>query len=376
MKRVLIWCFLTEKRLMKKISYVVVLLMVPVLIWAFRLGAREAAGMLRIALYTPAAEGTLSHELTERFLEEKSILRYVRFDSEEEALKALREDEADAAWIFPEDLEGELRKYAERHRMKPAVRVVEREDNVALTFSREILCSRLYAEFAYEAYVAFVREKMGEETFSEEQLKGFYDEILWRGSLFQPEYLDQSAADEEESFVLSPLRGILAIWLVIAGFAALLYYKMDERHGTYDVIPVRKRLLFSFGLQAVVLGNCGIIYLIACAVLGVITDPLTEVLLLLLFLVCIAVFCNIIGLLANRMETIGTLIPFLVLLMIALCPVFIDLRTMGNVRGLLPPYFYLNSFHSVNCRIAMAGYVAAGAILCVLLNFRIRKQVK
>ena len=83
MKRVLTWFVLTEKRLFKKISYIVVLLMVPVLVWGLMRGARQEAGMVTIGLYADAGEGSFSEAMVRKLMEEKSILKYEIFETEE-----------------------------------------------------------------------------------------------------------------------------------------------------------------------------------------------------------------------------------------------------------------------------------------------------
>ncbi len=373
MKRVLTWFVLTEKRLFKKISYIVVLLMVPVLVWGLMRGARQEAGMVTIGLYADAGEGSFSEAMVRKFMEEKSILKYEIFETEEAGRRALEESRVDALWIFPKDLEEELRALAKKGRIRPLVRVIEREDDVALIFTREVLCSRIFPKFVYFAYVDYVKSHLGEEAVSEEELQEIYDGILWKGNLFSPEVMDQKKADAD-SYVLSPVRGLLSIWLVLAGFAALLYYIMDVRKGVYDMIPQRKRLAYAFGMQGVVLLNCGIVFLGACRILGVLGNPVREVVALLLFLIAISVFCTFLGMVLRREDAIGVLIPFAVLFMVVLCPVFLDLRQIGAIRGIFPPYFYLKSISSGEYLVNLAGYAVSGLLLCMLMNLRTQKN--
>ncbi len=363
----MVWCLLTEKRLLKKISYVAVLLIVPFLVFGLRQAASQEAGMVTIGLYTPAEEGSLSDALLDRFMEEKSVLRFLRYETEDEAIKALTGKTVDAVWILPEDLEGELVKLAEKGTVKPVARVVEREDDVTLTFTREVLCSRIFPELAYQTYVEYVNRKIDGNVPEKEELLERFERIQRTGNLFQAEYLD-GTEDTGENYFMAPIRGLLAIWLVLSGFAGILYQKQDETNGLFDAIPGRKRILYSFGLQAVVLFNGGVIYLTACKILGVLDHFGRELMLLLLLLVMIAFFCNVIGLLVKRMEGIGVLIPVMTLLMIAFCPIFINLRKYGALQSLLPPYLYLKALHGVGYLKYMGIYVVAGFFACVLLN--------
>ena len=111
MNRTFIWCLLSEKRLLKKISYVVVLLMVPLFVLTMKRLSEEEAGILNIGLYSEDVEGSLSDQIIERLLTEESIFRFMQFDSEEQAVKALRERKVDAVWIFPEKLYEKIHSY-------------------------------------------------------------------------------------------------------------------------------------------------------------------------------------------------------------------------------------------------------------------------
>ena len=375
MRRLFVWCLLTEKRLMKKISYVAMLLVMPILVLGLRQGAREEAGMVTIGLYAPAEEGSLSRELIRQFMEEKSVLRYLHYETEEEALRALEARKVDAVWIFPEHLERELERLAEKKRIQPVARVVEREDDVALVFTREVLCSRIFPEFVYRVYQSYVKEHMGENVLTEEEFRAHYLKTLWQGNLFKAQFLD-GKEETMDNYVLAPVRGLLAIWLVISGLAGILYHKMDELQGTYDGIPGRKRLRYSFGLQTVVLINGGLIYLIACRILGVFTSLGRELLLLALFLLYIACFCNLLGLLIKRLEGIGVLIPVLTLLMMAFCPIFLNVRKFWMVQAILPPYLYLKAMHGEGYVLPMVLYAVCGIALCGVGNWIRRPEIK
>ena len=108
MRHALLRLLLTEKRLFKKISYILVLLMMPLLIAGLSNKADEEAGIIRIGIYSEGGEESLSRRVADGFLQEESILRYIRYDSEEDAVSALSESSIDAVWIFPSDLEERL----------------------------------------------------------------------------------------------------------------------------------------------------------------------------------------------------------------------------------------------------------------------------
>ncbi|MBP1584552.1 MAG: ABC transporter permease [Lachnospiraceae bacterium] len=366
MRHALLRLLLTEKRLFKKISYILVLLMMPLLIAGLSHKADEEAGIIRIGIYSEGGEESLSRRVADGFLQEESILRYIRYDSEEDAVSALSESSIDAVWIFPSDMEERLSQLAEKERIGAIVRVIEREDDVALVFTREVLCSRIFPLFIYDTYTEFIRENLGDDV-SEEELRSLYDSLLWTGNLFHGDG-SESAETETGGYLLAPMRGVIAIWMVLAGMAALLYYRYDIRNGLYDAVPAGKRILHSFGLQAVVLTNCGVMGLCAFRILGIMTDPLKEILSMGLYIICISVFCNLLGFLSDSMEAIGVMIPFVIIVMIVLCPVFIDLRQFAMIRTFLPAAQYLAAVYGQKSLLHMCIYALLGGALCIPAN--------
>ena len=364
------WLFFTEKRLWKKPGYLLVLVLVPILVFALRIAMREEAGMVTIGLCSEE-KGELSEEILQELMEEKGVLRYIDYPTEKEALRGLEGGYVKAVWIFPEKLEEKFTQMAKAGRITPVVQVVEREDDVSLIFTREILCSRLFPRLAYETYRHFVRDHL-EGEISDEELLAFYQKMTLNDQLFEGRHIDGSA-DLEEHYLLSPIRGLLSVWLVVCGLAAVLFFQKDLLDGVYDSVPAGKRIRFALGTQLVVLGNGGVVYLAALGVLGVTghfsaQGLLWEILCLVLFLGCVCFFCTGLQMALGRLERTGACIPILVILMIALCPIFFRIRLPYDLQGILPPYYYLMVIHDASKLWNMLIYLIAGSLFCLGWN--------
>lgn len=367
MRRVAVWYFLLNKRLFKKYSFLLILCMVPLFVAGMRIASQEESGIARIALCRSNPDDELSGEIVRQLMEKESILRYVLCETEEEARALVVGYEADAAWIFPEDLEGSLREAALSKHVEPVVKVVEREDNNLLIFSRKVLNAALYPCFSYEAYKDFVRDDMELAQLSEEELREAYERTLAEGSLFQMAYLDGEPV-EEDNYLLTPIRGMLALWLVLCGLAGSMYYIQDEQRGTFSRMTVWHRLWTAFGMHAVLLSDAVIVLLVSCAAAGVFTVWGKELLCALLFACSTAVFCNLLRIICGTTVRLGSSIPFLLIGMMILCPVFINIRRFKAVQYLMPPFYYLKSIHSTYYLYGMFVYTGVLFILCVLLT--------
>ena len=99
------------------------------------------------------------------------------------------------------------------------------------------------------------------------------------------------------------------------------------------------------------------------ALAGILTNPLRELLLLALFCLGAALFCELIRCLAGRPEHLGALIPILMIAMVVLCPVFMDMGILRPVQKMLPPYFYLRSVYTQAGLSALVIYTAVLALV-------------
>ena len=360
--------FLWNKRLLKKPGFVLILCLVPLLAAGLRAVSHEESGLLHIALYTADPQDSLARQVIEKLQEDNNVLVYHVCRTQEEAREMVRRGEAEAAWLFPEDLAQAIRSSAAGGGMKSVVTVVECWESLPLIFSREILAAALYPEFSYAVYEDYVRGDLGLEVTPEE-LRENYERNLIQGSFVQVTYLDgQVREDEENNYLLSPMRGFLSLWLVLCGFAAVLYRMEDERKGVFGRLGVGRRPLAALGVQAVLLLDGVILLLAACRATGIFVGLGREILAAVLFAACTGMFCTAVGLLAGDEKRLAACIPAALLGMAVFCPAFINLAHVGRVlQYLLPPYYYLKSIHSNAYLIGMVMYLPVSAIVCLLL---------
>lgn len=362
------YCLL-NKRLFKKYSFLLILCLVPVMVGAMNIMSQEERGIVSIALCLKNPDDELAAGIIDEFMEKDSVFRYIFCDDEEEARRLVTDYEADTAWIFSGSFKEDLRNAAADKRCEPVVTVVVREDNVPLRFSRQILVSQIYSDFSYMIYEDFIRDDMGLEDVSDAELETSYEKMFVEGSLFQMEYPDGEREEtDDNNYLLTPIRGILAIWFVLCGFAASMYFMQDERNGVFSRVALKSRLWTSFGMQAVILSDGVAAMLIALKLSGVFTLWSREILVILLFAGCTLVFCNLVRLLSHTPERLGVCIPILLIAMLVMCPVFINSRRFGVLPYLLPPYYYLKSIHSTYYLYGMMVYIAVVFVMCALVS--------
>lgn len=276
---------------------------------------------------------------------------------------------ADAAWIFSEDLSEQITALAQKRRVRPVVTVVERRDSVALTLGREILSSAIYPSFSYAVYAGYVREELGFEEMTDEELRRIYDRMAVEGSLFQMVYPDETSGEAEDfTYVQAPLRGILALWFTFVGLAASLCFMQDEERGVYGRIPVTRRLSASYIAGAVFLLDAALVLLLSCKLAGVFTDWKREVVSCAVFAVCVLTFANLLRMLCRTPRRSGMFFLPLLAAMLALCPIFLNLQHFRAGKLLLPPWYYLQSIHNTRYLYGMAVYTVILILVSAVLQ--------
>ena len=170
LQKSLLWFCLTCKRLLKKPGFLILLCSIPVLVLSMGLVAKEESGMLHIVLYQENEKDLLSSQLVEDLLSENSVLQYQQVFDEEEAYELVENGNADAAWIFSDKMQERLEEYIAGAYDRPFIRILEREDNVALQLSREKLYGALYSYFPYTVYEKYVQN---EQSFLRQKIKCF-----------------------------------------------------------------------------------------------------------------------------------------------------------------------------------------------------------
>ena len=358
-RRVFLWLMMLNKRLLKKISFLIILCSIPLLVLGVNLMAKQESGILRVILCQEDADD-LSEKIVSQLLDMKSALSFVEVETEEEAIRLVQANKADAAWIFPEDFEGVMKTYFQEGIWdEPLIRVVEKEDNVMLHLSREVLFGGLYSSITYTVYEQFVRTEVLDGTeVSDEELWESYQKTNMEENMFVFSYLDGETADMGTSYMLYPVRGLLALVIVLCGLALGLYFMQDEQNGIFIRLPLNRTVLGSVLYQMPGLVDVGLVVLLALFFSGLAIGMLTELGLMFVYLWMVAGFSDLVRRLCKKQVRLGALIPMLVLVMLAVTPIFMGAPNMKWLQLLLPPYYYINALHSNAYRIGMLVYVA------------------
>lgn len=351
--------YVLNKRLLKKASFLVVLLLIPVFTLLITLSAEQKSGIVHIALVAQDKNDAFSATLIEELSVPGKIVDYTLCDTEEDAQNLVRQGSVDAAWVILEDIQEGIEKIVQGKKAQ-LVRIYAAEDNVFVRASREKLFSTVFPHISYGVYQRFALP-MTDQRSAEEYYNSFGD----FGDIVELEFASQQVSNvDDASYLTSPLRGILASIMLLCGMAATLYFLTDDKRGVFSLMtPPQKCFVFLCNNLAA-LSISAVFVTVALLMSGSYTGFFRESVLMLFYVMASAVFCTLIGTFFNSPAKTVLMLPTVLILSLTLSPVFFNVKSFKFISLLLPPYYYLYGMGDMRYTAFLALYtLIAGAIL-------------
>ena len=375
---------LLGKRLYKKISFLLILLLIPAAVLALGLAAKEDSGFVTVALAAENPADPIAKEILDGFLAEDSLVRFFYVETPEEGVTAVARGKADAAWILPDKMEEKIALFTRDQTKDTAtVRVVEREESVFLRLAREKLTAALQGYSARALYLQFARDNIQHlDSLSDEELMAYYHNVALDQTFFVFDDAEGGAESAAQGYLTSPIQGLLGVVTVLGSLAAALYYLEDEKKGTFSAVPENRRGLVAFIFLLIAALNLSLISFLSIVLAGILPFSFRLLGATLLFSLCSAGFALVFCRLAPSLPALAALLPVMAVLMVVLCPVFFDFRAYLKFQLLLPPTYFVNASYDGKYFLWMLLYflacLALAALLAKLKQIRIQgtKKVK
>lgn len=360
--RIFTWLWLLTKRLYKKAAFLIIMALIPLLVFGYSLIADDESGIVTVAL---AQEGDdpLADRIFGDLRSNTQLVRFIECESPEDAEELVVLGKADSAWIFPDDLQSHIETFIEKGGAAryAFVKVIERENNVVLSLAQEKLGSALFHAAAQTIYLNFARENS--EVLAEltdEELLTYYDSVNMTDALFSFETRSAEASESSASaYLTAPVRGLLAVVIVLCGLATAMYHIQDLENGTFAWIAEKKRPLVELSGQMISVLNVSSVVTLSLALCGMTASFLSELAALILYALCTAAFSMMLRRLCGNLRILGTLLPLLTVAMIAICPIFFDLGVLRELQYLFPPTYYINAIYNSKYYLYMLLYTLA-----------------
>lgn len=368
LNRLWCWFYALHLRLLKKISFVVVLCLIPLLTVLFTLTAKEDAGFVKIAVAADEPTDPLAASIVQMLCKESNVALMVPCDSAKEAEELVVSGKADTAWVLPENMATRIAQVADG-KQETLVRVYAREDGMLVRVSREKLFPALYQKLTYIVYAKYVQALPFEQAPpSEEAIQQQFEANLSNDKIVNFEFLDSPPVDlSAVNYLTTPLRGMLACIMLLCGMAASLYFNADEREKRFSTLPVTKRWCVFFVNNIAALSISAVFVTIALLACGMYISFWAETVAMLLFIVTAALFCLLLGTLFRSVGALSMCVPIVLIVSLALSPVFYNAPGPKVIQVLLPTYHYLYAVNDSSYYLGMLLYVVLAAVVSLTL---------
>lgn len=356
-KRAALLYGLLMKRFLKNKVFLLLLFAVPLLLLCLKNISGEDSGVMNIVLCAEDPDDMTAQAVIDRICHTDGLVRYTVAEDEETARQTVLSKGADAAWIFRKDFQSKIDGLTSGTAAAEApVAVLERHGTVLLRLSNIQLFFFLYPELSFSLYRDFAENYLDLEVISQDELAAAYEEAPSSGSGFRHSY--EETTRQEDSYLLAPFRGLLALLILLGGLAADMFFLQDEARGMLDRTALCKRRKILLLYQAAAMTPIALMVMTALSCAGMLGQPLTELVFLVFYLADCMAFCALVERLCGNAQRLGACIPVLMLGMFVLCPVFFTVRRLRPVQYLFPPYYYLSAVNTGG----QAGYLAMMAI--------------
>lgn len=369
------WMLLLTKRLLKKPAFTVILILIPILAISMSRASDEANGLLTVCVATEGERDEIAEAVMKDFEGGDSVVLFKIFESADDAVTEVKRGRADAAWILPGNLRQVMIDYCKYS--EPIVSVYEREETGFMALSREIMYGKLFPHISKIYSADYTEDWLGDaEGYSEERFLEFYEKMAPSEDEIFIEFKAlggiEGISTTESNHLKTPIRGLLAVLVVMCGLASAVTVSADMEKGTFSWLDEKKHIwvYHASGVGACILAS--MVSVISLKIGGMAGNMAYEIACALLFAVSSAIFCSFIALIMKTPKKITASIPPLTIIMLALSPVFLRIADTP-FQHILPTYTYIYSSVDTSYTWIMCIYIPVGLLICTLLSHGLSK---
>lgn len=385
-----VWFFLSCKRYLRKVSFLLILLVLPAAIFFVR-GLEEKEGQevrIAVCVETADSDGTdgktalLEEELLEALTKQEGdeedadgsgLFRFYECGSEEEVKAQVASRQAECGYVFS----GNLREKLDEGDYKRCIRVYSAPSTVLADLSTEVVFAALMKLYDREIFLDYVmeaqvlRDSGGESGWGGEAFDGgmepggaegletlageLYDKWLASGSTFRFAYRYQNRGgqglDSEggtEAAGVFPVRGIVAVYLLLVGMYSAVMLGYDEEKGLFLPLSSGRRLVCRMAVLAAPVFLAALSALGALRTGGCFGDLAREFGVMGVYVLAVCGFSYGLKIICRRPQVVCCLIPLVLVGSLVFSPVFVDIRQFfpewGWVEKAFLASYYLRAF--------------------------------
>ena len=366
MSRAWLWFMLSCKRYVKKFSFLLILLILPIAVRGIKTAEESGPTEVRIAVFAEGMEDTvpevmpLEQKLARRLAagapgDNEEMIKFYLCGSEQQVKDEVASKRAECGYVIDRNLQDKL----EKKNFKRSIRVYSAPSTVTAGLSSEVVFAALmelydktlFIEYAGNSEIFDEAAPVGspEREAIAEHAGELYDTWLRNGSTFR--FVSGTAGMErpgEDADSVFPVRGIAAVYIFVIGLYAAAMNLADEKKGLFLAVPYNTRTACRISSMAAPVFLAAVSGLAAIWSGGAMTGGIKELAVMAFYVMVVSAFSWLLRILVKSTEVICCLIPFFLIGSLLFCPVILDagryLPAVKYVQKFFLPWYYLKFF--------------------------------
>lgn len=351
MKKIMVWLYLLTKRQLKNPAIIIFLVGLP-LVSAIIVNMPQMTenGKTRVGLVAYDDDETTKKTINELINGDYAVEFYEE-QSQDDLTKDIINGDSECGYVFSHNMTKKL----DDKSYKGSIVLVRGGSEYIPAVANEMVFAAMFKSYGANIAGNFAQQsKMFANIKADlvSMVQESYKKYTSGNSTFYLEFetLNENSDSGSETVAMQetqttfPIRGILVIFVYIAGLFGCVMWKSDSDKGVLVTvshnmrIPVRMMYVF--------------IPTMLFAIDAVITMAITktavfhkELLTMFLYVLAITIFGTVLCLVINNINIMISLIPVLVILSLVICPIFVNINALipaaKYIGKLLLPYYYL-----------------------------------
>lgn len=348
MKKMIFYLAMLCKRQLKRPSFLIILLIFPLFTVLFSINNREKTSSIQVALFCQDPSEFTSLIMT-KLVDREGLIDFYICESKDKLLDDVSKKSAECGYIIYPDLLEKLN----RGKRKNQIDLIVSPSSTMSKITNEVVYSELFEEYSLELLKDFIKNDDllvdYDLDYLNKTIETLYRLHMADGSTFSFEYENGLETYETtlSPILLAPVKGLIAILILLSGFSGALNYYNDKESHIFDNMPfflANSLRVLSIAAPVILSTIMGLL----CILFSGGEDFLSQsffTLILYAFSV-IGFSCILMSLLKNKI-IFASLIPIILIGSLIFTPVFIDFSTfvpmLKPLRYLFLPYYYLNT---------------------------------
>ncbi len=359
MKHLWLWIHLLAKRQLhhKVMAFFLIIMPIAALI-IINIPAMVSDGIPKVGIMLSDEDNT-AIAIKDELIDTSASLQFVLYTDEREMTDDITNATLQCGYIFNPNITQRL----DSSDYTGVITLVNNNSSFISSMSNEIVFAALFRTYAKNIGVAWIQNNISLPSIQEittEKFLAKYDDYIHGSATFHLEYevLDQHSTNQsndtpidngvkeiEVKNVTFPIRGILAILILIAGLFGVIQWISDKNSDVFAPMShnliIISRLLYTL-VPSVMYGLSAIITLYISKTAG---NIIHELLSMLIYILIITLVGFVLTLIVKKSGFIISLIPVIIIGSLVFCPVFLDISVyvpfVNVINKLFLPYYYL-----------------------------------